>query len=488
MTGIMDADAYIRVSRVAGRSGENFISPKVQKDRINGIAAVGGHRIIRWHQDLDESGAKDDRPGFQLMLERVEARETGGVIVAKLDRFSRSVRGAAIALKRIESAGGMFISAEDGFDTSTPMGRFALNMMFALAELEWERRRESWLVARSEAVSRGVHIASMTPAGYVKGTDGRLSPGPLAPLITEVFRAKAKGASWTELGEILESAGAITNRGAEHWTNKTISQILTNRVYLGEARSGEFINPDAHPPLIDAGTWKLAQIREQRTSAPHGKTPLAGLLRCAGCRYVMKADSMSPKHGEWAGTRVPIYRCRGKRSSGVCPAPASVMAHIIEHHVFTQFLGHIKDIGATPNLDREELQAAETAVTLAEAELEAYLLVDIGGNTGLELFQKGVRHRQNILTLAETELARVHETTDTNNVDGAAIIEMWDDLEPEERQEIMAGSIDAIMLRRPPNRGPFPISERVKILYRGEGPKGLPSVRNRPLTTEPYHW
>ncbi len=36
----MRLDGYIRVSRVAGRSGESFISPKVQRDKIEALATI----------------------------------------------------------------------------------------------------------------------------------------------------------------------------------------------------------------------------------------------------------------------------------------------------------------------------------------------------------------------------------------------------------------------------------------------------------------
>jgi DNA invertase Pin-like site-specific DNA recombinase len=484
----MNVDGYIRVSRVAGRSGDSFISPKVQRDKIKGLAAAGGHKIVKWVEDLDESGAKDDRPGFQLVLERIESGKTGGVVVAKLDRFSRSVAGAAVALKRIEAAGGAFLSAEDGFDTSTPMGRFALNMMIAMAELEWERRRESWLTARSEAVARGVHISSMTPAGYDRDGDRRLVPNTDAPAITAMFQAKARGASWSELSEIMEASGAVTNRGAVHWTNKTVAQILTNRVYLGEARSGEFVRPGAHEPLIDEATWKLAQLREQRVSTRTGGLLLSGILRCAGCRYSIKTDNMTPTSGEWKGTRVPIYRCRGKRSSGACPAPASVMAHLIDDHVTDLFLDHIKHAGAAASVDRTELDAATVVRDAAAAEVEAYLSVDVGGIAGADQFQRGLQTRQDRLVAAESRLVAAHEASDVPEVDGAEIAAVWPSLDVPERREILSASVDAIFLRRAPNRGRFPIEDRSIVLWRGQGPKGLPSVRNRPLSTTPYDW
>ena len=39
-------DAYIRVSKVAGRGGEGFISPDVQRERIKARASWHGARLV----------------------------------------------------------------------------------------------------------------------------------------------------------------------------------------------------------------------------------------------------------------------------------------------------------------------------------------------------------------------------------------------------------------------------------------------------------
>src|SRR5690348_14869173 len=93
---------YIRVSRVAGREGASFISTEVQRERIEGMAAAHGHTVSDWEQDLDQPGSKYDRPGFQAALEAVERGEADGIIVARLDRFARSVADAARAMQRLE--------------------------------------------------------------------------------------------------------------------------------------------------------------------------------------------------------------------------------------------------------------------------------------------------------------------------------------------------------------------------------------------------
>ena len=55
--------------------------------------------------ELDASGARADRPLWLEAIARAESGESGGVIVASLDRFGRSLLDAVLAVQRIHQAG-----------------------------------------------------------------------------------------------------------------------------------------------------------------------------------------------------------------------------------------------------------------------------------------------------------------------------------------------------------------------------------------------
>src|SRR4051812_10024588 len=84
-------DGYIRVSQVRGRGGDTFISPAVQRERIQAWASAFGHELLTIHEEFDESGARADRPKLLEAIDRVKAGESQGIVVAKLDRFARSL-------------------------------------------------------------------------------------------------------------------------------------------------------------------------------------------------------------------------------------------------------------------------------------------------------------------------------------------------------------------------------------------------------------
>jgi DNA invertase Pin-like site-specific DNA recombinase len=480
----MRLDGYVRVSRVRGREGKSFISPDVQRERIRAQAKAAGHQVVRVHEDLDLPGSHSQRPGLQAMLARVERGTVDGVIVARLDRFGRSSLDINRNLERIREAGGELIAAAEGIDTSTPTGRFFLAITAAFAELELERIRETWSVARERAVARGVHIASRTPTGYLRGEDGRLVPGPEAERIAAIFEARAAGASWGELARMM--AGVPTPYGGRNWTSKSLAHLIANRVYLGEARSGDFTMPGAHRPLVDEPTWNAAQRPRGPYLPGRGEALLSGLLRCAGCRHVMKSNSMRTRRAE----RRRIYRCRGHFAAGVCEERPAVMAEIVEDWVTERFFARVGDLEARGVPSNRRLTDARRAVEAARAELEAYRDSAAVAVLGQEPFLAGLRARAEALRGAEARLAEIRGEAELAEVGGVyRLRETWPELSVAERRQLLASAIDAVFLRRV-GQANVPVSSRSLVLWRGEAPADLPGRGYGRWDTEirPFEW
>jgi site-specific DNA recombinase len=477
-------DGYIRVSRVNGRGGENFISPKVQREKIRDYARLHGHKVVRWHEDLDQPGSRNGRPGFQAAIERVETGKTDGIAVAKLDRFARSVADAAGAIRRIRDAGGELVSVEDNFDSSTPMGKFAMHMLLALGELELDRIRENWSNAQRYAVERGVHIASKTPTGYKRTHDGLLEPDErAAAAVTKIYAARARGASYAELAQLLEEHGVRGPYRNRHWTTAAVAKLLRNPVYLGEARSGRHRKANAHKALVTRETWDAVQATTSpsRPRSSEGAL-LAGLLRCAGCRYLMKPDSMRDRDGE----RLRIYRCRGDHAAGRCPAPTSVLGRVIEPYVEEHFLaalepGGVLVRGESSDDEREQIRAGAKA---ARRELEAYV-ENTPASIDPEAYRAGVEKRQQALdeALAAEAALPAEGASAWEEIGDKDIRALWATLEIAEKREWLADGYDAIIVRRGRNG----IEDRVLPLTKGTAPDDLPRRGLRlPLASFPW--
>ncbi|MCA1707452.1 MAG: recombinase family protein [Actinobacteria bacterium] len=479
----MNFDGYIRVSQVRGREGDSFISPDVQREQIAQWAKLRKVTIAEWHTDLDQSGAKVDRPGLTEAMRRVEASETGGIVVAKLDRFARSLTGALDTIRRLDDAGAKFVSVAEGIDPTTPSGKMLQRLMLVLAEFELDRIRESWNTAQGLAVQRGIHIASKTPTGYVRGNDRRLEPHPeYAPHVADGFRMRARGESWKAIADHLTRSGVVGPYDAPAWRNRAVQHLIANPVYLGEARSGRHTNPNAHEPLIDRATWEAAQAARGLPAA-RSREPalLAGLLRCAGCRYVLKPDTMKLRDG----SRVRMYRCRGEHASGTCTERVAVMGRVVEPFVEQQFFALVGSLSASGLENTEDAALLVEELERAEAELVAYRddqrIVDALGS---DAFVQGLNVRANAVDRAQQALAEAGATERGTMPERATLEVMWPELDAAEKQRLLAAVIDAVMLR--PGRT-LPIGARSLVLARGDAPGDLPRRGRRgPIT--PFTW
>lgn len=474
----MLVDGYVRVSTVRGRSGESFISPAVQREQIEAWAKLNGATIGEIFEELDESGGRSDRPLLLRALERIETRESRGVIVARLDRWGRSLLDGLSSIERIQAAGGTFVSVQDGLDLSTPTGKFVLRILLSVAEMERERISEVWSTARERAIARGVYMAQ-PPVGYRRTPSGRLQIDlRSAPVIREVFRRRAAGGRWRDLCRFLEEAGLKTGRGNCFWTDNTVRCLVRNRAYLGGVRHGEYLNTNAHEPLIDAATFQDAQLPRRAIGCKH-RTPLAGLLRCAGCRMAMHLTTAGH-----TGREQRVYRCQGKSSQGRCPSRAVISAEqlepLLEEHFFHVSGRRSEGVGV------KHLSLCERKADQAEADLTAYrdnprLLRALGE----ERFEAGIIRRTRRLELALLQLAAARRETEEPDLGNPAALEgRWLELSVDERRELIGCAIDCVFVR---GQG-GPVTERVHVCLRGQEPVDLRRRGGRHHEMRSFDW
>jgi DNA invertase Pin-like site-specific DNA recombinase len=485
----MQLDGYIRVSRRGGREGESFISPQSQREAIQAYAASRGWTIATWHEDIDQSGGTLERPGFQEALARCRRGETGGIISAKLDRLSRSLAGIASLIDEAKQDGWHLVAVDFGLDVKTAPGRLVADILGAVAAWELEQRRQGWGEAQARAVARGVHIASRTPTGYRKREDGRLEPDPSAvPVIRELFRRRARGEGWTALARFLDESDVRGPYENSLWTAGAVSKIIRNRVYLGEARSGKHNNPDAHEPLVTRAEFEAAQGDRTVTTPRNGDgLLLAGLVRCAGCRYVVKPDTMKDRDG----SRLGLYRCRGRHAAGKCPAPATIMARLLDPFVEAWFLAAVGADGPLAEAAEatKAIEEAVEAVTEAERELDEYLAADLASVVGAAKFRAGTEVRQQALDTARAELVVARQgSAFFRDLTPGSMLEAWPSLSVSEKRHLLAATVDAVFIRAVRGSGrAIPPQERTRIFWRGEGPEDLPG-RGRRVPLASFAW
>lgn len=472
-------DGYVRVSRVAGREGESFISPAVQREQVERWAKLRGVEIVEWHEDLDVSGGVLKRPGLDALMERIRTGATGGIAVARLDRLSRAGVADALGLiEEIHSRGGQIAIVDLGADPTTTFGEFATTVMLAMARMERRRLTEGWATAQGAAIERGVQIAPRAIFGYDRGANGRLVPNADSTVVEELYRRRAGGTSWLELARFLDEVRPRTDR---HWTRQTVRTMLLSTTYLGEVHHGDHRKAGAHQALVDRDLWEQAQ------AAPTGRTPrgsylLSGLVRCASCRHTLRGTTLGRGNGKRA------YKCAVHHGAGRCPAPTTVMVEALDAHVERVFLGHLDDFEIRAAESSEGLAGARRALTHAEGELTAFRDdLRVREALGTPSWLEGLEARTTAVREAQERVEHALRASPIANV--PPVGDSWGDLALDERRTILTAAVDAVFVRPTGNaRRRRPIEDRAHVLFRGEGPADLPQPNRTAGPIVPFTW
>jgi site-specific DNA recombinase len=447
-------DGYIRVSRVGGREGASFISPAVQRDTITRLAKYHGVQLGEVVEEFDVSGGKsiDDRDLGRL-VRKVEAGQSGGLIVWKLSRFSRNLLDGVTVADRITRADGRLLA--DDFDSDQAMGKAILGFLLGWAEEELDARRAGWREAQRRAAERGV-FPSRTPVGYLRIEEegenkGRFVPDPdTASIVTELFRMRAAGASLGACATRLQEA--VPGRG---WSPAALKQLFASPAYLGRIVHGDNVYIEgAHDALIDERTWQLAQregLRTPRTGSIAGKGVLLGVIRCEGCGHRLTLVASGAPNA-----RVASYTCRKRRASGVCPAPATARVDAVDALVLPELEARAETVDLEAAL--VELHDAQVAFAEADRELEQFLAASLITELGPELYGREVARRREAVREAAVVYRRALDAQDamaSANANGMT-----------EQRELARRLIESATLKKS-SRGRWePISARVTIKWR----------------------
>ena len=132
----MKAIGYVRVS--TDRQAEQGVSLEAQEAKIRAISTVQSAELLDVIVDGGDSAKSPNRPGLQRLLDLINAGKVDTVIVAKLDRLTRSVKDLCGLMELFEKCKVALVSVTESLDTGSAAGRLMTTIMGAVSQ--WERK------------------------------------------------------------------------------------------------------------------------------------------------------------------------------------------------------------------------------------------------------------------------------------------------------------------------------------------------------------
>lgn len=365
-------DGYVRISKKGNRKGESYRSPSLQTDAIRRWAKQNNVVVGKILEDENVSGGKavKDRE-LEKLIKRAEEGISAGIIVKDMTRFARSTLETAMAVARLKDAGARLVGVEDGTDSDRPQGKLIMDIQAAIGEDYRTKIKEDFAASAANAVEDGIHIACRAPTGYLRADhdggprNGRLIVDPTAAeAVKAAFELRAEGASHSRVTKLLE------DKLGRRVGPTTANRIIKNRVYLGEVRRGDAVNPNAHDPIVSpelfAAANKVKGAYMPRDGTLAEQALLKGLVLCAGCGHKMGIGNM--------GEGKAAYVCLRKFAAGDCTKPAGAAVSLVDSLVTRKLLDDW-DTYLVPGADRDEAAylAAKQKVHDAEQELELWM-------------------------------------------------------------------------------------------------------------------
>ena len=203
---------YVRVS--TEEQADSGAGLQAQRAALVAEAARRGFDLVHVFEDAGASGkAISGRPGLTAALEAVETGQADGLVVAKLDRLSRSLLDFTELMEHSRRRRWTLIALDLGVDTSTPAGEMLANVLAVFAQFErrliGQRTREALAVKREQGVRLG------RPRSLSDDVRRR------------IVRDRRKGLSLSAIAAALNDEGVPTAQGGRRWYPSTVRAIVS---------------------------------------------------------------------------------------------------------------------------------------------------------------------------------------------------------------------------------------------------------------------
>lgn len=262
----MRAAIYVRVS-TEEQAAEGY-SIDAQKELLQDYCLVEGWDVAGVYEDDGFSGRNDKRPAYRRMMAEMDSWDL--ILVIKMDRIHRNSRNFMNMMEVLDRHGKMFVSQSESLDTTNALGRFVVDMIQRLAQLESEQIGErTHMGMREKAETLEDATEGKRTMGFTPPFGYRLENGALKededelPVVKRMFDEYAEGRTVDEICWSLNREGILTRRG-NPWNKRNMSTILHNPVYAGFMRWEDVLIK--HPAAVAVTSEEFNAVQELMAS------------------------------------------------------------------------------------------------------------------------------------------------------------------------------------------------------------------------------
>ena len=233
-----------------------------QGRRLHAFARAQRWAVSGEYVDDGYSGRDVRRPEYERMFR--ESDRWDAILVLKMDRIHRNSRNFMAMMDDLARSGKDFVSATESLDTSTATGRFVVDMLERIAQLESEQTGERVHMGMRQAAEERRFLGMSNPYGfrYDPAAKNLVVVPAEAEVVREIFRlAHNERRSMRSIAEALTARGVLTKRGRS-WSKRQVFRVLHSPLYIGSRRWEDIVTPNAHEAIVDPA---LATPRRRRT-------------------------------------------------------------------------------------------------------------------------------------------------------------------------------------------------------------------------------
>ena len=222
----MTSIGYIRNSRL---SQENSV--ETQKRLITDYCNTHDIHLDKIVVDEGISGSGEKthkRDGYNSVMKMVEDGEVNNLVVISLSRWGRNLMEIYKSVELMNNTDTHFYSIKENIDTSSPYGRFTINLLSSLYEMELELIRER-TKDTLKVKKQNNKVYSKTPYGFDRVKNDLVENKTEIRMMRKMFRLKESGFNYGDISRYLTKNRKKTKSGGK-WTPQNVYSVMKSHL------------------------------------------------------------------------------------------------------------------------------------------------------------------------------------------------------------------------------------------------------------------